>query len=124
MVVKGAKCYEDIRTVDGVLYATFKEACSARGLLGDDQEWYSAFEEADQWGSASQLRSLFVLMVIYCGISDEASFFERCWRAMADDIRYILEKKMGNHISSVPDGQLKNMLLDELVIMFSKNGVY
>ena len=34
--IKGARCYEDLRTVDGVLYPTFQEACRALGLLGDD----------------------------------------------------------------------------------------
>lgn len=32
MIVKGAKSYEEIRTYNGVLYLTFKEACAARGL--------------------------------------------------------------------------------------------
>jgi len=37
LVVKGAQSYDDVRTYNGVLHPTFKDACSARGLLGDDQ---------------------------------------------------------------------------------------
>ena len=43
MVVKGACCYEDVRTVDGVVFDTFKEACAVRGFFGDDREWQTAF---------------------------------------------------------------------------------
>ncbi|KAG8384022.1 hypothetical protein BUALT_Bualt04G0074900 [Buddleja alternifolia] len=44
--VRGAQCYEDIRTFNGVIYPTFKQACSARGLLDDDNEWHAALSEA------------------------------------------------------------------------------
>ncbi|OAY73073.1 hypothetical protein ACMD2_27167, partial [Ananas comosus] len=37
-LVKGAKTYEELRTVDGVVYETFCAACDALGLLGDDLE--------------------------------------------------------------------------------------
>jgi hypothetical protein len=39
LVVRGAQSYEDVRRYNGVLYPTFKLACGARGLLGDDREW-------------------------------------------------------------------------------------
>ncbi|KAK8462104.1 hypothetical protein SEVIR_1G150860v4, partial [Setaria viridis] len=110
LVAKGAQCYEDVCTVNRILYDTFKEASSARGLLGHDREWFAAFAEADCWATRSQLRSLFVLMVMYCGVSNEASLFDRCWRPMAYDIDYVLQKHMG-------------MVIDELCELLSNNGV-
>ena len=56
MVVKGAKSFNDIKTYNGVVYNTFKDACSARGLLNNDDEWYQAFKEASTWSSSFQLR--------------------------------------------------------------------
>jgi hypothetical protein len=38
-VVCRATCFENLRTVDGRVCVTFKEACQARGLLENDQEW-------------------------------------------------------------------------------------
>jgi hypothetical protein len=74
MIVKGASCYADVRTYSGVVYETFKDACAARGLLGDDNEWYCAFDEALKWGMGNQLRQLFVTMIIFCGVLDEKCF--------------------------------------------------
>jgi hypothetical protein len=46
MLVKGARSYADVRTYNGVVHESFKDACAARGLLGDDSEWYCAFDDA------------------------------------------------------------------------------
>ncbi|XP_074278224.1 uncharacterized protein LOC141601817 [Silene latifolia] len=43
--VKGPTCYEDIRTINGVPYDTFRDACYAMGLLDDDREYVDAIEE-------------------------------------------------------------------------------
>nr|KAJ0193681.1 hypothetical protein LSAT_V11C800409480 [Lactuca sativa] len=35
--VKGCTCYEDIRTVNGTVYESYKDVCYALGLLDDDK---------------------------------------------------------------------------------------
>ena len=35
--VRGATSYEDLRTVAGVTYSTFREACEKRGLIETDK---------------------------------------------------------------------------------------
>ncbi|KAJ1256522.1 hypothetical protein BS78_K009300 [Paspalum vaginatum] len=77
LVVPGACSYEDIRTYRRTVYPTFKQACATRGLLGDDQEWYHAFDEATAWATSGQLRRLFVTMLLFCEVNDEATFFEK-----------------------------------------------
>ena len=37
--VKGPPSFEALHTVNGVVHHTFKSACLALGLLGDDEEW-------------------------------------------------------------------------------------
>src|SRR4029077_4441575 len=39
---RGAKSFEDLRTVFGEVYPTFRAACAAQGLLDDDREWSSS----------------------------------------------------------------------------------
>ncbi|KAM0832574.1 hypothetical protein ACQ4PT_064805 [Festuca glaucescens] len=122
MLVKGAKCYADVRTYNGTVYGSFKDACTARGLLGDDTEWYYAFDEALEWGMGNQLRQLFVTMILYCGVLDENVFFEKYWTYLAEDIQYRIRSSLHDASYTVPVDELRNMLLDELAIVFAKNG--
>ncbi|KAM0832333.1 hypothetical protein ACQ4PT_064970 [Festuca glaucescens] len=122
MLVKGAKCYADVRTYNGTVYGSFKDACTARGLLGDDTEWYYAFDEALEWGMGNQLRQLFVAMILYCGVLDENVFFEKYWTYLAEDIQYRIRSSLHDASYTVPVDELRNMLLDELAVVFAKNG--
>ncbi|XP_035845337.1 uncharacterized protein LOC110933803 [Helianthus annuus] len=49
--VVGPKSFEDIRTVNGQVFPTFRDACYARGLLDDDKEYIEAIKEAYYTGS-------------------------------------------------------------------------
>ncbi|KAI9128702.1 hypothetical protein K1719_000185 [Acacia pycnantha] len=60
--VRGPKNYEDIRTINNVIYPTFREACYALGLLDDDNEYIDAIKEASLWASGNYLRLFFTRM--------------------------------------------------------------
>jgi hypothetical protein len=122
MTVKGAQSYEDIRTYNGVTYETFRETCNARGLLGNDQEWYEAFDEAAAWATAPQLRQLFVTMLLFCEVTDERAFFEKVWRLLADDIQYRIREIICNPNYEIQEDDLRNYLLDDLSDLFAKYG--
>ncbi|XP_057719701.1 uncharacterized protein LOC130934129 [Arachis stenosperma] len=49
--VKGPTCYKDIRTINGVVYSSFRDLYYAMGLLDDDKEYIDAIEETSHWGS-------------------------------------------------------------------------
>ncbi|KAL6581948.1 hypothetical protein OROMI_005962 [Orobanche minor] len=49
--VKGATCFADIRTVDGIVYDTYKAACESLGLLFDDGEYVGGITEASHWAT-------------------------------------------------------------------------
>ena len=68
--VKGSTSFESIRTVNGVIYPTFKAACYALGLLDDDKEWIDCLMEASIWATRNELRHLFVMILIHCHVSD------------------------------------------------------
>jgi len=44
-IVRGATCYDDLRTFHGTLFPTVREACCARGLVSDNSEWDGALTE-------------------------------------------------------------------------------
>ncbi|KAL2998452.1 hypothetical protein AAZX31_09G099600 [Glycine max] len=85
---KGAQSYSDIRTVNGVVYGTFKETCFAKGFLGSDQEFISALQEANNWGTAHYLRKLFV-KILFMNTMDRPEYvWQQTWQWMADDITF------------------------------------
>lgn len=65
-VVKGTKSFECLRTVNNVLYDSFKLACVARGLLEDDDEWIQCLQEAAVMNTGYQLRRLFCVILTQC----------------------------------------------------------
>ncbi|OMO67949.1 DNA helicase PIF1, ATP-dependent [Corchorus olitorius] len=109
--IRGATCYEDLRTVDGIVYDTFREACLAMDLLGDDSEWIRAMEEASQVQTGDQLRRLFVTLILNSAVGDPKSFFEKTWTLLAEDISFILRRSYGIEHFSVPPDHLRNQLL-------------
>jgi hypothetical protein len=83
--VRGATSYEDIRTVNGEAHPTFKAACAARGLLADDSEWESALREAASAAPPSELRALFVSILVFCNPTDPAGMFRKWVVEMGED---------------------------------------
>jgi len=124
MIVKGAQSYKDIRTYNGTVYQTFKEACAARGLLTDDKEWYDTFTEAANWATTPQLRYLFFTMLLFCNLQDERKFYNKNWRKMTDDIQCYLINKYHPIVYTPTDIELQDMLLQELQEIFSRNEIY
>lgn len=84
--LKGPTSFDDMKTVDNVKHKSFKEACYARGLLNGDSEWKQAMDEAAQYAYPSQLRHLFVTLLLYCELSSPCLLWEHCWRHLAEDI--------------------------------------
>ncbi|CAI9283388.1 unnamed protein product [Lactuca saligna] len=70
---KGCTSFKDLRIVAGIVYPTFRVACNALQLIGDDVEWLTCFTEAAMWATASQLRSLFCHLLIFCKVSNPLS---------------------------------------------------
>ena len=91
-------------------------------MLGDDLEWYSAFDEALTWGMGDQLRRLFVTILVHCGVNDENAFFEKYWSHLAEDIHYNIKRSFHDDNHVVPPDELRDILLDKLTVLFSKNG--
>ncbi|XP_057432983.1 uncharacterized protein LOC130725812 [Lotus japonicus] len=75
---KGCTSYRSIRTVKGITYDTFKEACDQLGLLTDDKEYIDAIKEVSDLASGEQMRKLFVRMLMMNSISKPIDVWEAC----------------------------------------------
>ncbi|XP_024009422.1 uncharacterized protein LOC112084504 [Eutrema salsugineum] len=56
-IVIGPTCFEDIRTVKGHHYDTFKEVCFVLGLLHDEKEYIEAIKDANLRLSTDQVKN-------------------------------------------------------------------
>jgi len=89
-VVRGPTSFQNLRTVDGKVCATFKEACIALGLLEDDGEWVALFSEGAQFMTGMALRHLFALALQHTTISNPLAIWQTFGHSMCDDIPRIL----------------------------------
>ncbi|CAN1777182.1 hypothetical protein LINPERHAP1_LOCUS13946 [Linum perenne] len=87
-IVKGCTSFEDIRTVNGKTYDSFKQTCNAHGFLTNDGEWNNCLEEVSFTATAREMRKLFVTMLLYCQVSDVKSLWEKNWTLLSDDILF------------------------------------
>jgi hypothetical protein len=120
LVATGATCFEDLRRYNGILHNSFKAACQARGLVGDDNEWFNLFEEAIVWATPFQLRHLFMKVILYCEVINGDKIFDRYWHSMGEDISYRISTSLPGYV--VPDVHIQDELLKELSAMFARNG--
>ncbi|XP_072074145.1 uncharacterized protein [Arachis hypogaea] len=94
--VRGPTSFEDIRTIDGILYLTFREACYAQGILDDDKEYIDAIEEASIWGSGQYLRKLFATLLFSNTITRPKHVWENTWKLLSDDILHKQRRLLNN----------------------------
>ncbi|XP_028807349.1 uncharacterized protein LOC114762065 [Neltuma alba] len=122
--VRGPTSYEDLRTVDSILYPTFRDACYALGLLEDDKEYIDAMKEANQWASPSYLRRMFSILLLCNCISRPEIVWEHTWRFMAEDITYMQRQLTGYTGLILSNTELHNhalLKIEELLKIHGKN---
>ncbi|KAD4180420.1 hypothetical protein E3N88_29011 [Mikania micrantha] len=86
--VKGPKSFDDILTVNGHTFNTFRQACYTLGLLDDDMEYIEAIQEASHAGSGFYLRTLFATMLTSNSLSRPEFVWNKTWELLSDGILY------------------------------------
>ncbi|CAH1416421.1 unnamed protein product [Lactuca virosa] len=121
-VVRGPVSFKDIRTVDGVEHPTYMSACKALRLLGDDTEWLESIQEASQWQFGHQLRELFVTILLFCTVTDQAQFFWDCFPFLSEDVAYNQRRFLRNEELLFSDEELVNYTLLHIDDVLNGNG--
>ncbi|XP_065318878.1 uncharacterized protein LOC135926873 [Gordionus sp. m RMFG-2023] len=83
--VCGATSFDYLKTINGILMTTFKEAAIKRNLLSDDKEWESCLEEGSIYQMPSQLRSTFAFICMFCQPENPAYLWNRFRFMMIED---------------------------------------
>ena len=92
--VAGATSFEDLRSFENHLYPTFREACIARGLLEDDNEWHQCLEEAKHMAIGRQMRHLFVTILLECSPANPRALWDTFWQDICDDLKHHLQNNV------------------------------
>lgn len=69
--------FEDLRTVEGVKYASFREAVKSMGLLNDETTWLSTIMEIINYTNCrKQLRLTYASMLVYSDLRGPIEYME------------------------------------------------
>jgi hypothetical protein len=86
--VTGPASFEHLRTVDGHVCATYREACFKRGLLEDDTQWDATMSEASVSRSSRSLRVLFAILLRSCDVGNPLSLWLNYRDDLAEDFKH------------------------------------
>ena len=89
---------------------TYKEVCRELGLLRDDLEWQRVLEESAETKLCSQIRELFIVILMFCQPANPRELFDEFWMTWTDDF----EQKSRRQLITLDENQLRTMLLLDL----------
>ncbi|KAE9524087.1 hypothetical protein AGLY_015452 [Aphis glycines] len=84
--VRGPTSFNSLRTVDGVLCTTFREACQCLICSKNDSHWDLTLADATVSAPANQIRTLFAIIIATCHPSNPNALWEKYKDEMVDDI--------------------------------------
>ena len=111
--IRGPRSFAELKTVEGDLCSSFREACFRLGLLEDDNQYYLAMQEASVSNSASSLRSLFAVILTWCEPSNPLDIYEHHKEHMAEDFLHQQCTRLSDNEISFNDN-IFNLALNDL----------
>ena len=109
--IRGPTSFESLRTVDGVLCATFREACQRLNLLENDAHWDLTLADATVSAPANQIRTLFAIIIATCHPSNPTELWNKYKDWMADDILHTARTTTSNFDLAINEEMLNEALV-------------
>jgi len=94
--VRGPRSYEHLRTVNGEVCETFKEAAVRLGLVQDDRDVYDTLREAVTHCMPVQLRRLLAIMLLHSEVTEPVKVWEEFKENMSEDFLHTARTTSGN----------------------------
>ncbi|XP_054091728.1 uncharacterized protein LOC128923495 [Zeugodacus cucurbitae] len=95
--VRGPTSFETLRTVNGVIFPTYRAACEELNLLENDTHWDTTIAEAIISASPSQIRTLFAIIISTCFPSNPCNLWHKYKDSMSEDILHQSRVSSRNH---------------------------
>ncbi|OSX79796.1 hypothetical protein BU14_0071s0050 [Porphyra umbilicalis] len=112
--VKGPGSFVDIRTYEGFVHPTYKDACAARQMLATNAVWDETLTEAASWKMPAALRELFASVVALNAPADVPDLLQKHYTALSEDMNYRLASRQaqGLDLDATEDDLRRIVLLD------------
>ncbi|KAF8087030.1 hypothetical protein N665_0602s0013 [Sinapis alba] len=101
----------EIKTVKGIVQASYEEACYELGLLDDDKEYIEGLKECSFWASGGYVRNLFANMLLSGSLSLPKLVWESTTDILSEDVLYLEKKKRRNPGLVLSDEEVLNETL-------------
>jgi hypothetical protein len=85
--VTGATSYDDLKTVNGEILPSFREAAQRMGLIEGDNTLDDSLTKSTLYEMPSSLRRLFATILVFCEPSDVRGLWDKHFDAMSEDYR-------------------------------------
>ncbi|KAD4178348.1 hypothetical protein E3N88_26939 [Mikania micrantha] len=110
--IKGPTSFEDLCTVNGVKYTTFRKAALEIGLIKNDESLSQRLAEASLFQFPDSLRRLFATILVFCEPGDVRKLWNDHFDSLSEDHQL--------HCQSVE--RVENMVLTEISIFLQSMG--
>jgi hypothetical protein len=88
--VRGPTSFQKLRTVNGQVCASYREACQNLNLLKNDGHWDTSLADVANTARPQQIRTLFAIILTTCFPSNPKDLWEKYKDYMSEDILYRL----------------------------------
>ena len=109
--VRGPTSFQELRTLNGQVCATYREACQELNLLENDAHWDTSIADASNTAQPHQIRTLFAIILTTCFPSNPKDLWEKYKDYMSEDILHRLRATNQN-----PDIQFTPNVYNEALV--------
>ena len=95
-MVQDPRSFEELRKMDDFICASYREACSRKGVLNSNKYWRETLEEAAVRHSPSKLLVLFAIMQHWNNPSDPLALWEEFKHQLLEDKLHHYRQRVGN----------------------------
>ncbi|GFQ70977.1 ATP-dependent DNA helicase, partial [Trichonephila clavata] len=110
--VRGPTSFQELKTVNGHVCATFREACQKLNLLENDAHWDISLAVASNSAQLQQISTLFSIILTTCFPANRKDLWEKYKDYMSEDILHRIRR-----INANPNIQFTSNIYSEALIL-------
>lgn len=112
ITVRGPTSFENIRTVNGQICATYREACQQLQLLENDTHWEATLQDASLTSHPKQIRALFAIILVTCFPAKPKELWQKFKNDMTEDILHRVRQTTNDVTIDYSDAMYNEALIE------------